>query len=70
MEDVLFLLLTERFKSTEPLCKITISLTLNKGRLSHLSVNEEKDEQFKISLSVYELLSFIYTIFAIFMGMN
>ena len=69
MEDVLFLLLTERFKGTEPLCKITISLTLNKGRLSHLSVNG-KTNSFKISLSVYELSHLSTTIFVIFMGMD
>lgn len=69
-EDVLSQLLTERFKGTESLYKITINLILNKGKLSHLSVNEEKEEQFKMSLSVCELLSLIYTIFVIFMGMD
>jgi hypothetical protein len=69
MEDALSQLLTERFKGTESLCKMTINLILNNLYFTHLSVNDER-EQFKISLSVCELLSLIYTIFVIFMGMD
>lgn len=56
MKDVLSRLLTEGFKGTESLSEITINLILNKGRLSCLSVSEEKAELFKISSSAYELL--------------
>lgn len=54
MKDVLSRLFTEGFKGTES--EITINLILNKGRLSCLSVSEEKAELFKISSSAYELL--------------